>query len=159
MWRVIASPSISKDIVVVPYGRKGHFAAVKAEGEGDITKTNRLWTKDVGADVPSPIAHGDKAYLITDRGHIYCFDLESGDQIWDQKLPRSSASYYSSPIISGQRMVLAREDGVVMVMKLLEGGFELLSENKMNERLIASPIPIDNRLYLRGQKHLFCLGG
>ena len=67
--------SISKDIVVVPYGRRA-FAAVKAEGEGDITKTNRLWTKDVGADVPSPIAH-EKAYLITDRGHIYC-DLESG---------------------------------------------------------------------------------
>jgi outer membrane protein assembly factor BamB len=56
-------------------------------------------------------------------------------------------------------MVLAREDGVVMVMKLLDVGFELLSENKMNERLIASPIPIGDKLYLRGQKHLFCLGG
>ena len=118
-----------------------------------------MWTKNVGADVPSPIAHDGKAYLITDRGHIHCFDLENGEEIWDQKLPRSSASYYSSPIIAGQRMVLAREDGVVMVMKLLDGGFELLSENKMNERLIASPIPIDDKLYLRGQKHLFCLGG
>ena len=159
MWRVIASPSISDGIVVVPYGRKGHFAAVKADGKGDITKTNRLWTKNVGADVPSPIAHDGKAYLITDRGHIHCFDLENGEEIWDQKLPRSSASYYSSPIIAGQRMVLAREDGVVMVMKLLDGGFELLSENKMNERLIASPIPIGDKLYLRGQKHLFCLSG
>ena len=118
-----------------------------------------MWTKNVGADVPSPIAHNGKAYLITDRGHIHCFDLENGEEIWDQKLPRSSASYYSSPIIAGQRMVLAREDGVVMVMKLLDGGFELLSENKMNERLIASPIPIGDKLYLRGQKHLFCLGG
>ena len=158
MWRVIASPSISNGIVVVPYGRKGHFAAVKAGGKGDITKTNRLWTKDVGADVPSPIAHDGKAYLVTDRGHIYCFNLESGEEIWNQKLPRSSASYYSSPIISGERMVLAREDGVVMVMKLLDGGFDLVSKNEMNERIIASPIPIDNHLFLRGQKHLFCLG-
>ena len=158
MWRVIASPSISNGIVVVPYGRKGHFAAVKATGKGDITKTNRLWTKDVGADVPSPIAHDGKAYLVTDRGHIYCFDLESGEEIWNQKLPRSSASYYSSPVIAGERMVLAREDGIVMVMKLLDGGFDLLSQNEMNERIIASPIPIDQNLFLRGQKHLFCLG-
>ena len=57
MWRVIASPSISDGIVVVPYGRKGHFAAVKADGIGDITKTKLLWTKYVGADDPSPIAH------------------------------------------------------------------------------------------------------
>ena len=90
MWRVIASPSISNGIVGVPYGRKGHFAAVKVGGKGDITKTNRLWTKDVGADVPSPIAHDGKAYLVTDRGHIYCFNLESGEEIWNQKLPRST---------------------------------------------------------------------
>ena len=43
-------------------------------------------------------------------------------------------------------MVLAREDGVVMVMKLLDGGFDLVSKNEMNERIIASPIPIDNPL-------------
>ncbi|MDE0569848.1 MAG: PQQ-binding-like beta-propeller repeat protein [Verrucomicrobiales bacterium] len=158
MWRVIASPSISDGIVVVPYGRKGHFAAVKATGSGDITKTNRLWVHDVGADVPSPIATNGKAYLITDRGEVFCFDLKSGDLAWQQKLPRASASYYSSPVIAGDRMILSREDGVVMVMRLLDSGFELLSKNNMGERLIASPVPLDGALYLRGSKHLFCIG-
>ena len=158
MWRVIASPSISDGIAVVPYGRKGHFAAVKASGTGDITKTNRLWVKDVGADVPSPIATNGNAYLITDRGEVFCFDLKSGDLSWKQKLPRSSSSYYSSPVIAGDRMILSREDGVVMVMKLFDGGFELLSKNNMGERVIASPVPLDGALYLRGSKHLFCIG-
>ncbi len=157
MWRVIASPSISDGIVVVPYGRKGHFAAVKASGSGDITKTNRLWMKEVGADVPSPIATDGKAYLITDRGEVICFELKSGDLLWRQKLPRASASYYSSPVMAGDRMILAREDGVVMVMRILEGGFELLSENDMGERVIASPVPLDGALYLRGSKHLYCI--
>ena len=84
MWRVIASPSISDGIVVVPYGRKGHFAAVKASGSGDITKTNRLWMKDVGADVPSPIATDGKAYLSTDRGEVICFELKRGALLWRQ---------------------------------------------------------------------------
>jgi len=28
----------------------------------------------------------------------------------------------------------------------------------MGERVIASPVPVSNRLLVRGEKHLFCLG-
>lgn len=157
-WRVIASPSISDGVVVVPYGRKGYFAGVKASGQGDITKTNRLWEHNVGADVPSLIAADGKAYLITDRGQVFCYKLETGEELWSQKLPRGSASYYSSPALAGDLMILAREDGVVMTMRMGGSGFKLLSENEMGERIIASPVPIDDVILLRGDKHLFCIG-
>ncbi len=157
-WRVIASPSMSDGIVVVPYGRKGYFAGVKASGEGDVTATNRIWEQKVGADVPSPIAVDGKAYLVTDRGQIFCYDIKTGEELWSKKLPRGSASYYSSPALAGDLMILAREDGVVMTMKLSDSGFELLAENKMDERIIASPVPVDNMIFLRGSKHLFCIG-
>ena len=157
-WRVIASPSISDGVVVVPYGRKGYFAGVKASGEGDITATNRLWEVKVGADVPSPIATDGKAYLITDRGQIFCYNIQTGKELWSQKLPRGSSSYYSSPALAGDLMILAREDGVVMTMKMKSSGFELLAENNMGERIIASPVPLDDMIYLRGSKHLFCIG-
>ena len=99
----------------------------------------------------------DALPIFTDRGEVICFELKSGDLLWRQKLPRASASYYSSPVMAGDRMILAREDGVVMVMRILEGGFELLSENDMGERVIASPVPLDGALYLRGSKHLYCI--
>jgi hypothetical protein len=35
--------------------------------------------------------------------------------------------------------------------------FRLLSENPMGERIIASPVPADGRLILRGDQHLFCV--
>jgi hypothetical protein len=28
----------------------------------------------------------------------------------------------------------------------------------MGERVIASPVPLSNRLLIRGEKHLFCVG-
>jgi predicted membrane chloride channel (bestrophin family) len=37
--------------------------------------------------------------------------------------------------------------------------FELLSENPMGERIIATPVPAADRLFLRGDKHLFCIAG
>lgn len=158
MWRVIASPAIADGVVVVPYGRKGFFAGVKLGGKGDVTQENRLWTKEVGADVPSPIAHKGRAYLVTDRGHVHCFDIKTGDELWDQKLPRESASYYASPALIGDDfMVLPREDGVVMTLKLGKDGFELLGQNDMGERVIGSPVPVDGMLLLRGNKHLFAI--
>jgi len=29
----------------------------------------------------------------------------------------------------------------------------------MGERVIASPVPVAGRMFIRGEKHLFCLGG
>ena len=55
------------------------------------------------------------------------------------------------------KIYAAREDGVVFVARV-DGKFELLAENDMRERIIASPVPVANRLLLRGEKHLFCAG-
>lgn len=49
------------------------------------------------------------------------------------------------------------EDGTVFVAKI-DGAFEVLSENKMGEPVIASPVPVAGRLLIRGEKHLFCIG-
>ena len=37
--------------------------------------------------------------------------------------------------------------------------FELLGENPMGERIVASPVPVANRLLIRGDGHLFCVAG
>jgi outer membrane protein assembly factor BamB len=40
----------------------------------------------------------------------------------------------------------------------VEGKFKLLGENAMGEPVIASPVPADGRLFIRGEEHLFCVG-
>ena len=49
-----------------------------------------------------------------------------------------------------------REHGVVFVVRV-EEKFELLGENAMGERIVATPVPALNRLILRGDNHLFCV--
>ena len=65
---------------------------------------------------------------------------------------------YSSPVIANGVLYAAREDGTVFTAKVDEK-FELLGENPMGERIVASPVPAANRLFLRGDKHLFCITG
>lgn len=159
MWRVIASPGLADGIAVVPYGRTKFTAAVKVGGEGDITATARLWERnDLGADCPTPVAHAGRAYVLSDRGKIHCLDLKTGKDLWTGEIPRASANFYSSPILAGDRLYCAREDGVVAVVKVGESGMEVLAENAMGERLAAAPVPVRDRLLIRGVDHLFCLG-
>ena len=46
----------------------------------------------------------------------------------------------ASPVLAGDKLYCAREDGTVMVGRVTDGGFELLAENEMGEQLIASQL-------------------
>jgi outer membrane protein assembly factor BamB len=154
-WRTIASPSISRGVAIVPYGRAEFLAGVRLGGKGDVTSQNRLWEKTgFGADVPTPAARDGKAYLLTDRGRLVCLDITTGKELWSATLPRNKNKYYSSPILAGNTIYCVREDGTVFVGDL-EEQFRLLAENDMGERIVASPVPIRGSLLIRGNDHLF----
>ena len=156
-WPSVASPVVAGDVLVVPCGRGNFLAGVRLGGSGNVTNTHRLWTREqLGAFVPTPAVHDGKIYLLGDRGDITCIDPTSGNTLWADALPRHRRDYYASPTIADGKLYAAREDGVVFVARIT-GQFELLAENRMGEQMIASPVPLANRLFLRGERHLFCV--
>ena len=86
---------------------------------------------------------------------LIAFDPKTGDTIWADEFPRGGASYYSSPVIANGVLYAAREDGMVFTARIGEK-FELVGENEMGEQIIASPVPVADRLLIRGARHLFC---
>jgi outer membrane protein assembly factor BamB len=161
-WPTVASPVLSGDIVVVPGGRadrgQPRLYGIRLGGEGDVTATHRVWKReDVGTFVPTPAEDKGRIYLLRDQGEMECLDPATGQTLWHGAFPKASAKYYASPVIAGGKLYAAREDGVIFVAQV-EGGFKVLAENRMGERIIASPVPVSNRLLIRGEKHLFCAG-
>ena len=157
-WRVIASPAVDDEFAVVPYGR-GEFLAGVHFGVNEGTPfSERIWEKQgLGADVPTPAIQGYRIYLLTDQGKVICLDKRTGVDIWSGDLPRARAKYYASPVLAGDLLYCAREDGVVMVARIGEG-LELLEENNLGEGVIATPVPLRGQLLVRGEKHLFMFG-
>jgi len=161
-WPTIASPVICGNLAIVPVGRddrsgQGHVQAIRLDGTGDVTGTHRVWKRDdVGVFVSSLAEYQGRVYLLRPRGNIVCLDPASGNTIWTGSLPRTNASYYASPVIANGLLYAAREDGVVYAVRV-QDKFDLLSENPMHERIIASPAVADGRLLLRGDEHLFCV--
>jgi len=158
-WVVVGSQVVVGDIAIVPYGRGTHMKGVRMGGTGDITESNLLWTRmDTGCFVPSPaVAHG-KIYVLRDRGEVHCIDPKTGKSHWEDAFPRASSSYYGSPTVAGNKLYAPREDGVILIADISKG-FKFLGEFDMGERVIASPVPINDKILIRGEKNLLCFGG
>lgn len=153
----VASPVIAGDLAIVPYARGSRLHGIKLGGHGDVTSTSRVWLReDTGTFVPTPIEYKGRLYLVRDRGQVECIDPANGKTLWTGELPKAGASYYSSPAAADGKIYAAREDGVIYVIGI-EGSFKVLAENKMGEPVIASPVPVADRLLIRGEKHLFCI--
>jgi outer membrane protein assembly factor BamB len=156
-WVAVASPVLVGDILVVPYGRGSQTAGIKLGGNGDVTKTHRAWTRnDTGAFVPTPSSLDGKVYMVRDRGEVVCLDAKTGKTEWTGKFPRNRNNYYSSPMVAGDKIYAAREDGLLFVAQI-KPAFKMLSENNMGQRVIASPVPVGKHLLIRGETHLFCI--
>ncbi|MSU34838.1 MAG: Pyrrolo-quinoline quinone [Pedosphaera sp.] len=157
-WVAVSSPVLAGTMAVVPYGRGSRLHGIRLGGSGDVTRTHRAWVRDgTGTFVPSPVEYAGRVYLVRDRGEVECLDPATGKSVWVDALPKHSSSYYSSPAIAGGKLYAAREDGVVFIAQV-DGKFEVLAENPLGERIIASPVPVAGRVLLRGEKTLFCAG-
>ncbi len=155
-WRTIASAVVGDGVAVVPYGRGEFLAGVRVGGSGDITKSNRLWDiPKVAGDVPTPIIHDGRAYILSDKGRITCLDVKSGNELWSAELPKNRNKYYASPILAGDKLYCTREDGIVFVSQVSDSGLKQLAENDMGGRIIATPVPIRGGLLVRGDEYLY----
>ncbi|MGK0187535.1 MAG: outer membrane protein assembly factor BamB, partial [Verrucomicrobiales bacterium] len=157
-WVAVSSALVAADVAIVPFGRGDFLAGVKLGGKGDVTDSHRLWTRDdIGTFVPTPATHRGQVLVLRDKGGLEKIDPQTGKTTWSGVLPKASAKYYASPSIGGDHIYVAREDGVVFVGKIGEK-LDMLSENDFKERIIASPVPIKNRVLIRGEKHFYCFG-
>jgi hypothetical protein len=97
--------------------------------------------------------------LVRDRGEVACFDPATGKTVWEGAFPKQKANYYASPLVAGDRLLRAARGRYGVRRGIAGDKFQLLAENEMDEPIIGSPVPVGNRLLIRGTKNLFCIAG
>jgi outer membrane protein assembly factor BamB len=160
LWRVkglgqqcIPSPVVFGDLLIATSGES--TLAVRLDRKiGDLTKSHLVWNnKKVTAFVPSPLVYGEHVYLPTDKGFGICLDARTGKQLWKERL---GEQYHASPVAGDGMVYLTSKEGVVRVLRA-GPTFELLAENDLGETIVASPAISRRQIFLRGEKHLFCI--
>lgn len=106
------------------------------------------------SEVSSPVAGDGLLYMPSSYGTVTCFDAKSGERLW---LHEHEEGFYSSPILVGEYVYLMDMDGLLLIFKAARE-FELVTSNPLGERAVAIPAFMHDRIYIRGEKHLFCIG-
>ena len=167
LWRhkgvesnAIPSPVANSDMVFLVAGFPAKIAmAIKLGGSGDLTGTpNVPWTYAKGtAYVPSPILYGDYLYLTTDRGILTCIDAKTGEVKYEGGRIPIPATFTASPVAFDGKILMTSEDGDTFIVKA-GPKHEILGTNSVGEALFASPAIADGRIFIRGEKNLYCIG-
>ena len=133
------------------------MVAVRAGGTGDITTSHTIWEVDKKLPyVASPVIHRGYVYYVKKGGFLTCVELETGKFIAQQRL-RAGGEYYATPLLVGDRMIIAAERGTVFVVAA-SPELKILSTNKFAEEIAATPAAVDGKLYLRTESYLYSIG-
>lgn len=156
-------PSIvAKDGVVYAIGGRQNTAlAIKVGGRGDVTATHRLWTKNRGSNVSSPVVVGGHLYWVHERrGTAYCLSAKTGEIVFEERLaPRPGLVYSSMLAADGKLYCISQHNGTYVLA--IGKKFKLLAHNTFandDSRTNACPVAHRGQLLLRTDGFLYCLG-
>jgi outer membrane protein assembly factor BamB len=147
----IPSPVVQGERVYAVSGRDHYTMAVRLDGRSGAEV---LWrVRSGGAYVPSPVCVGEFYYYVEDNGWGNCLRAATGERVWRERL---SGKYSASPVAADGKMYFSNDAGVVTVVRA-GPEFKVLAKNDVGEALVASPALSGGRLFLRGDKHLWCI--
>ena len=157
----IATPVVGHGLVILSSGFPSKvITAVKLGGQGNLDDTDNIaWRYNKGTSyVPSPILYGDYVYLMSDGGILTCLNAKTGEMVYEGgRVPVATKFYGASPVAFDGKILLTSDDGDTFVIKA-GPKHEVLGANSIGEPCRTSIAIADGKLFIRGDKHLFCIG-
>lgn len=140
---------------------KGPLVAMRAGGSGDLSpqKSNTKfegcdWLIDrAGPGMASPVSTGKYLYVV-DRNILRCYDANSGERLYQKRIPKTSM-VAACPIVVGQQLFVVDEDGHGSLIAV-GPEFEVVGSGQVEDTVWASPAITDDSIYIRGIDFLYC---
>ena len=107
--------------------------------------------------LPSIVVYRGLVYMLNDKGVLTTLDAATGRMLRQDRVRGVSENYYASPVAGDGKIFLASHPGIVAVLRA-GGQQELLSANKLDEEIFATPAIADGKLYVRTVSALYCFG-
>ena len=137
---------------------KNHVSAVTADGSGKI-----VWESPTRTYVPSLLTRNGFLFGVMDAGIAMCWTSDTGEEVWKGRL---NGSFSSSPVLVGDLIYAANEEGQTYVFKASTEKLEIVSTNQLGTSVFATPAICGSHIYQRvaldvdgrRQEFLYCIG-
>ena len=174
LWRLGGSskitaptPIAADGLIVVASGRRPELPlfAVRQEARGDLTlpkgettSAGIAWSyTGRGSYMPTPLAYDGILYVLANNGVLDAYEIETGKQIYRQRLPQIGSGFSASPVAADDRIYLSNEDGEIIVIAAGRE-FRHIATNPIGELLMATPAISNGVMYVRSASSLFAIG-
>lgn len=187
-FSLYATPVLDEKNNVHAISAFGRFSITALDGSGKaaVVREANVYKSDIPNGmtvVGSPVQQDGILYYINCQGEVTALDESNATIIYSQKLdlgaktlPRNAHANYSTPIIVDASLAIAGKyiyaQGVNGVTVIFEVGkeFKQVARNtitqvvepnewrKHQEIMLSAPIFEGDRMYLRGEKFLYCIG-
>jgi outer membrane protein assembly factor BamB len=151
-------------------GMMGENAPSPAFAEGRVYAANQLlslvaadaatgkkqWEDyDNYPDVASPLAiPGGLLVMAASWGGLSCLDAATGDVLWKTEFTKG---FYASPLLAAGRIYALDRSGVMRIFAA-DRTMKLIGSPAIGEPTEATPAIRGTQIFIRGAKHLFCIG-
>jgi outer membrane protein assembly factor BamB len=174
LWRIGRSskitaptPIFADGLWVVASGRAPErpIFVVRPDAAGDLTlpageteNAGVAWSKTArGPYMPTPLAYRGLLYVLANNGLFDAYDLQTGKEIYRQRLPNVGSGFSASPVAADGKIYLSSEDGDVIVIGA-GPEFSHIGTNPMGDLIMATPALSDGRMYIRTAGAVFAIG-
>lgn len=121
----------------------------------DAATGEPAWEADANTpDISSPVASGNFIWLANSAATVVCCDAGSGKQIAEIELEEG---FCASPIAAGGRIYTFDRNGTAFLFDAADPAVKPI-RLEIGEKVFATPAFVGGRMYVRGEKHLFCIG-
>jgi outer membrane protein assembly factor BamB len=158
---VIPAPVVVDDIAIMMSGHRQPAAlAIRLDGAtGNITGSKAIaWsqTRDTPY-TPSPLLYGESLYFLKRNSAVLStLNAKTGVALYGTQRLEGIGDVYSSPVGANGRVYITDRDGNTLVIR--HGSeFEILASNSLDDGFDASAAIVDDEIFLRGKKHLYCI--
>jgi outer membrane protein assembly factor BamB len=161
------TPIFSGDLIVVASGRRPEAPVfvIRAGASGEITlekdqtaSKNIAWSRQkIGSYMPTPLVYQGLLYVLKNDGIFSCYDLATGEEKYQQRIPHQGSGFSGSPVAADGRLYLPSEDGDIFIVKA-GPRFELIGKNSVGQLLMATPAISGGMMFIRAERDLFAIG-
>ena len=172
IWRMsgggdipVPTPQIGKGLIYFnsAHGRFSPIMAIKTDAKGDITlkddeTSNEFvqWSMPRGGSYMHSLLLYDKLlYNVGWNGFIECFNPDTGERIYKERLGRPD-TFIASPVASDGKIYIISDHGIVYTLKS-GPEFEVLAENDLGDICMVVPALTDDVIYFRTQHSLIAV--
>jgi outer membrane protein assembly factor BamB len=161
------TPFLANGLIIVASGRRPEapLFAIRPDARGDVTlakdqtsNAGVAWSKTQrGSYMPTPLAYDGILYVLNNSGVFDAYEVETGKEIYRQRLEPVGSGFSASPVAADGRIYLTSEDGDITSVAAGRE-FKKLGSNSMGELVMATPALSDGAMYVRGVSTLFAIG-